>query len=161
MHWTIKIKLWCEILVVWVNQEINSYILSMSYTLVKESPQYSINSSRYKPSKLELYFRLLSYFVILWLTPLDENQHDFQGKTTNGKNKRKSNRRLAFVAQESHKNSTNGACQKLASYWEILSSKASLDPCGLASIHWFLVPSLAPDRSCWDLHWKICLTEIS
>jgi len=56
-------------------------------------------------------------------------------------------KQLTLVAQESHKDSANGACRKLGSYWERLSSSAFLGPCCLASIHWFLAARLAPDRS--------------
>jgi len=38
--------------------------------------------------------------------------------------------------------------------------KASLNPCCLVSVCWFLAARLAPDRSCWDLCLVFCLTEI-
>jgi len=120
--------------------------------LVKESSQYSIKSSRYKPSKSVLYFGLSSYSMILWLMPINEDERVFYSKTIIKKS--------LLTTIDSHKNSMNSACQKLGSYWEILSLLVSLGPCCIASIHWVLAPRLAMHRSCWDLHLEHCWTEI-
>jgi len=55
--------------------------------LVKESPWYLINLSRYSSSKLVLYFRLLSFFAILWRTLLNKDQRDSKDKTIVKKSK--------------------------------------------------------------------------
>jgi len=49
----------------------------------------------------------------------------------------------------------NGTCWKLGSFWEIASLLVSLRPFCFASIHLFLAPRLALDRSCWDHVWSI------